>query len=68
MSPMSFVTVLAPEPTRWDRLRAQAHEDWGWLATPDERVLWAILAAALILAAWGAWAGFRRPPQAEPGE
>ena len=56
---MLLVTVLAshrPQPSRWDRVR----QEWGWLTTPDERVLWAMLAAVAVVAIWGAWAGWRR--------
>ncbi|PRP91885.1 hypothetical protein ENSA5_52270 [Enhygromyxa salina] len=49
---LALVTALAPEADRW--------ADWRWLGTPDERVLWAILAAAALLALWGAWAGWRQ--------
>ena len=54
---LAIVTVLAPkQPSRWDLLR----KEWGWLTTPDERVLWAMLGAAALLAVWGAWAGWRQ--------
>jgi hypothetical protein len=33
---------------------------WRWLATPDERVLWAILLAAALLAVLGAWVGWKK--------
>ena len=42
---------LAPAPDRWAELR--------WLATIDERVLWTTLAAALLMALWGAFVGWR---------
>jgi hypothetical protein len=51
---IALVTVLAPDP---DRLAS-----WRWLGTADERVLWAILAGTALLAAWGAWTGWRRKP------
>lgn len=67
---MSLVTVLA-------RLRsgprsAEADPDlwaaWRWLATPDERVLGAIVAGAALLAVWGLWVGWRRGARGqEPG-
>ncbi|WP_153258327.1 hypothetical protein [Enhygromyxa salina] len=46
--------VLAPP-----KSDAPVWESWRWLATPDERVLWAILAGAALLAAWGAWPACR---------
>ena len=42
---------LAPAPDRWAELR--------WLASVDERVLWTTVAAALLLALWGAFVGWR---------
>jgi hypothetical protein len=47
---------LAPAPDRW------APDDWEklrWLASLDERVLWATLAAALLMVLWGAFVGWR---------
>jgi hypothetical protein len=54
--------ALAPVPDRWADLR--------WLASIDERVLWSTLAAALLLASWGAFVGWRnraRVPDEKPG-
>jgi LPXTG-motif cell wall-anchored protein len=34
--------------------------DLRWIAGIDERVLWATLAAALIMGLWGAFVGWRR--------
>ena len=51
---LALVHALAP--SRWDHIR----QEWGWLTTPDERVLWAMLAAVAVMAIWGVWAGWRR--------
>ncbi|MFO7567628.1 MAG: hypothetical protein R6X02_33600 [Enhygromyxa sp.] len=45
--------VLAPD--RWAEFR--------WLASADERVLWATLAAALLMGLWGAFVGWRSRDQ-----
>ena len=42
---------LAPTPDPWAAYR--------WVATIDERVLWATLAAALLMGLWGAFVGWR---------
>lgn len=51
-SKLALVIGLAPAPDPWAA--------WRWLGTPDERVLWAILTGTVVLAAWGAWTGWRR--------
>ena len=60
MSPqlaLALALALAPkQPSGWDHVR----KEWGWLTTPDERVLWSMLAAVALLAVWGVWAGWRR--------
>jgi hypothetical protein len=43
--------LLGPDPDRWPALR--------WLAGADERLLWAILAAAALVGMWGALLGRR---------
>jgi LPXTG-motif cell wall-anchored protein len=43
--------LAAPPPDRW--------ANWRWLATADERVLWATLAGAALLAVLGAWVGWK---------
>jgi hypothetical protein len=34
--------------------------DYRWLAAIDERILWATLAAAVVLLMWGAFVGWRK--------
>ena len=51
---------LAPAPN-WGEPRwaPEAWEELRWLASIDERVLWTTLAAALLMALWGAFVGWR---------
>jgi hypothetical protein len=46
---------LAPAPNRGELPWAA----YRWVATIDERVLWATLAAALLMVLWGAFVGWR---------
>jgi hypothetical protein len=63
---LALVMVLARAPkSPGNRAPWATWESWRWLGTADERVLWAILAGAALLAAWGAWVGWtswRRDP------
>ncbi|HLT37130.1 MAG TPA: hypothetical protein VK034_12630 [Enhygromyxa sp.] len=47
-------------PDRWAEFR--------WLASADPRVLWATLAAALLLLLWGAFVGWRRRDRDETSD
>ncbi|PRQ04443.1 hypothetical protein [Enhygromyxa salina] len=49
---LAQASVAEPEPP-------PVWESWRWLGTADERVLWATLAAAALLAAWGGWPACR---------
>lgn len=61
-STLALVLGAAPEQPPWASLR--------WLAGVDLRVLWAILAAALVLGLLGVWTGWRAPrtDEADPGQ
>jgi hypothetical protein len=47
-------------PTAGKTVPMRGLADLRWIAGIDERVLWATLAAALLMALWGAFIGWRR--------
>lgn len=58
--PSLLAPVMVLAPARQTPPAPDAWASWRWLGTADERVLWAILAATLLLFAWGVWTGYRR--------